>query len=69
MADEESGAGSQPHTAHTNNPVPAIYIGRAGYAVDGASLVDLAPTLLSIMGLPIPSEMQGTPFIHLSGDQ
>jgi 2,3-bisphosphoglycerate-independent phosphoglycerate mutase len=69
MSDEKGEAGSQPHTAHTNNPVPAVYIGRKGHSIDGASLVDLAPTLLSLMGLPIPAEMHGKPFVQLSDDQ
>ena len=54
MTDEESG---QPHTAHTHNPVPLIYAGRAASCVDQGSLADIAPTLLSLMDLPIPDEM------------
>jgi 2,3-bisphosphoglycerate-independent phosphoglycerate mutase len=69
MSDQKEGAGSQPHTAHTNNPVPLVYIGRKAGAIDGASLVDIAPTLLSLIGLAAPEEMQGKPFIRLSDDQ
>ena len=55
--------GGSPHTAHTSNLVPLVYIGRdAELATDG-SLVDLAPTLLELMGLPIPGEMTGRPLV------
>ncbi len=49
-----------PHTAHTNNPVPLIYIGRPAALVNvDAALSDLAPTLLHLMGLQVPQEMTG----------
>ena len=53
-------ATGQPHTAHTLNLVPVLYIGRrpAQLAETGA-LEDIAPTLLKMMGLPQPSEMTG----------
>lgn len=54
MLDKESG---QPHTAHTNNPVPLIYAGREAECVDQGTLADIAPTMLSLMDLPIPNEM------------
>lgn len=51
-----------PHTAHTLNPVPCIvindqYVGRS--LRQGGALKDIAPTCLTLMGLPIPSEMEG----------
>ncbi|MCW8908762.1 MAG: 2,3-bisphosphoglycerate-independent phosphoglycerate mutase [Sedimenticola sp.] len=49
----------QPHTAHTRNPVPLIYVGRQARLKDSGSLCDIAPTLLTLMGLAVPSEMQG----------
>jgi 2,3-bisphosphoglycerate-independent phosphoglycerate mutase len=50
---------NQPHTQHTTNKVPLIYIGRdATLAADGA-LSDLAPTLLKMMGVAQPIEMTG----------
>jgi 2,3-bisphosphoglycerate-independent phosphoglycerate mutase len=55
-----------PFTAHTINGVPFIlvsdkYRDRALRA--DASLQDIAPTMLSILGVPIPEEMTGTPLI------
>ena len=56
MFDETTG---QPHTAHTLNPVPVIYVGRPATMVPGGSLRDIAPTLLAMLGLPQPAEMTG----------
>jgi len=47
------------HTAHTTNPVPAILTDN-GYELQSGGLPDIAPTLLSVMGLPVPNEMTGT---------
>ncbi|WKE65478.1 2,3-bisphosphoglycerate-independent phosphoglycerate mutase [Gallaecimonas kandeliae] len=58
MVDHDSG---QPHTAHTSDPVPLIYFGRPAKAVEGGVLSDLAPTMLTLMGMPIPAEMTGKP--------
>jgi 2,3-bisphosphoglycerate-independent phosphoglycerate mutase len=58
MLDTESG---QAHTAHTLNPVPLILVseqpGRQG--LKNGRLCDIAPTLLQMLSLPIPSEMDG----------
>ncbi|MBN6740212.1 2,3-bisphosphoglycerate-independent phosphoglycerate mutase [Acidithiobacillus sp. MC6.1] len=56
MLDVESG---QAHTSHTCNPVPLLYIGRSAEILAGGALEDLAPTLLQLMGLPVPPEMGG----------
>ncbi len=58
----------QPHTAHTVEPVPCIYQGRAAHfiAQDG-KLADIAPTLLYLMGIPIPAEMTGRVLLALQG--
>jgi 2,3-bisphosphoglycerate-independent phosphoglycerate mutase len=55
----------QPHTAHTLNLVPFLYIGRRASMADGGALRDVAPTLLAMMGLPQPPEMTGKPLITL----
>jgi len=56
MVDHESG---QAHTAHTSDPVPLIYVGRNATAVNGGILSDIAPTMLQLMGMPVPAEMTG----------
>lgn len=62
MLDPITGAA---HTAHTNLPVPFIYVGRdADIAKDGR-LCDIAPTMLSLLDMEIPAEMTGTPLISL----
>lgn len=54
----------QAHTAHTSDPVPFIYIGRpATIAYTDGTLADIAPTLLSLMGIPKPTEMSGRSLI------
>ncbi|ROH87204.1 2,3-bisphosphoglycerate-independent phosphoglycerate mutase [Pseudomethylobacillus aquaticus] len=50
---------AQPHTQHTTNPVPMLYIGRPASLADTGALSDLAPTLLAMMGLSQPAEMSG----------
>jgi 2,3-bisphosphoglycerate-independent phosphoglycerate mutase len=51
-----------PFTAHTTNPVPFIYVAEAApqFALrpDG-SLRDISPTMLGILGVPLPVEMTG----------
>lgn len=49
----------QPHTQHTTNLVPCIYIGREASILEGGALKDVAPSLLAMMGLPQPQEMTG----------
>ena len=48
-----------PNTAHTKNPVPVIYIGDRDVQVKQGKLGDVAPTILTLMGLEIPKEMDG----------
>lgn len=49
-----------PNTAHTLNPVPFFVIDKEWKGtVKPGKLGDLAPTILTIMGLPIPKEMTG----------
>ncbi|MFQ6332632.1 2,3-bisphosphoglycerate-independent phosphoglycerate mutase [Methylophilus sp. 3sh_L] len=58
-------ASAQAHTQHTTNLVPFIYIGREASIRSGGALSDIAPTLLSLMGLQRPVEMTGQPLIQL----
>ena len=66
MTDPASG---QPHTAHTTNPVPFLFRGRAIEGIEGGSLRDLAPTLLALLDLPQPEAMTGRSLLRLAGDQ
>jgi len=50
---------NQMHTQHTTNLVPFIYVGRKAKVASGGALSDIAPSLLSMMGLPKPVEMTG----------
>ncbi len=54
----------QPHTAHTLNLVPFLYIGRPAHIAEKGALEDVAPTLLRMMGLPQPMEMTGHALIE-----
>jgi 2,3-bisphosphoglycerate-independent phosphoglycerate mutase len=48
------------NTAHSLNPVPCIYVSEnKNVKINNGILADIAPTLLSIMGLEIPEEMTG----------
>ncbi|ALI55619.1 2,3-bisphosphoglycerate-independent phosphoglycerate mutase [Celeribacter marinus] len=54
------------HTAHTTNPVPVIvFNGPQNTSLrEGGRLADVAPTLLDLMGLPLPDEMTGRTLIQ-----
>lgn len=61
MKDPDTG---QPHTAHTSELVPLVYVGpRTIEFARGGTLADVAPTLLELMQLPIPAEMTGRSLI------
>ncbi len=47
------------NTAHTTNPVPCWLIDNTYNEIKPGKLADLAPTILHMMGLPIPEEMEG----------
>lgn len=67
-ADKLLDSDGSPFTAHTTNPVPVVLISadenyrHVTLRKDGI-LADLAPTLLEVMGLPIPEEMTGKSLI------
>ncbi len=63
MYDEKT---QQPHTAHTTNLVPLIYVGRqAVFQRGNGALDDVAPTVLYLLGLKPPAEMTGRNLITL----
>ena len=53
----------EPFTAHTTNPVPLCIVGRQCRLRDGGRLADLAPTMIELMGLQKPAEMDGESLI------
>lgn len=50
-----------PHTSHTTNPVPIILIGNEvkGLKLSDGRLSDIAPTILHLMNIAQPTEMEG----------
>ena len=52
-----------PFTAHTTNPVPLCVVGYPCNLREGGRLADLSPTMLHIMGLEKPAEMDGESLI------
>lgn len=55
-----------PFTAHTTNPVPVVLVSekyKNAKLRDDGILADLAPTLLTVMDLPVPKEMTGKSLI------
>jgi 2,3-bisphosphoglycerate-independent phosphoglycerate mutase len=60
-------ATGQPHTAHTLNPVPFLYVNDADTQArvrSGGRICDVAPTMLGLLGLPVPAEMTGVPLLE-----
>ena len=59
MKDPETG---NPHTSHTLNPVPLLYVNEADREVTlrpGGRICDVAPTMLALLSLPQPEAMTG----------
>jgi 2,3-bisphosphoglycerate-independent phosphoglycerate mutase len=58
MIDPETGG---PHTAHTTNPVPLVVVDweQEQRLRSGGALCDVAPTILSMLGIEQPPEMTG----------
>ncbi len=48
-----------PNTAHSLNPVPIYIISNRFKKVSSGRLADVAPTILTMMGIPVPEEMTG----------
>jgi 2,3-bisphosphoglycerate-independent phosphoglycerate mutase len=51
--------GTNPHTAHTTNPVPLVVTVAGTSLHEGGSLSDLVPTCLDLLGIPTPDAMTG----------
>ena len=52
-----------PNTAHTKNLVPLILINSEYKSISDGILADIAPTILKIMNIEIPSEMTQNPLV------
>ncbi len=62
-AEQMEEADGSPMTAHTTNPVPFILCGAGTELRSGGRLADIAPTMLDVMGLACPEEMDGKTLI------
>ena len=63
-ADHALNEDGTPNTAHSLNPVPCVYVTENKNArVEDGRLADVAPTILKIMGLEVPAEMNGNALI------
>jgi 2,3-bisphosphoglycerate-independent phosphoglycerate mutase len=58
-ADKALNEDGSPNTAHSLNPVPSILITNDYKKINEGILADVAPTILKIMGIPIPEDMTG----------
>jgi 2,3-bisphosphoglycerate-independent phosphoglycerate mutase len=60
-AEEMAFPNGEPNTQHSVNPVPVVFIAKnAGrFALRDGGLVDVAPTLLGLLGLAVPDRMTG----------
>jgi len=63
MRDPKTG---QPHTAHTTNPVPVVLVNPPAGVTElrPGRLADIAPTLLSLLGIDQPRAMTGRPLLR-----
>ena len=59
-ADQMYEKDDSPFTAHTTFPVPFVVIGYPCQLREGGRLADIAPTMLDIMGIEQPAEMDGS---------
>ena len=51
------------HTAHTTNPVPCILLNSKYNNIKDGKLADIAPTVLKMMNIDQPEEMNGLPLV------
>ncbi|ESP88326.1 2,3-bisphosphoglycerate-independent phosphoglycerate mutase [Candidatus Halobonum tyrrellensis] len=70
---DDMGTPAEPHTAHTFAPVPFVYVAPDGTdggrrVRSGGSLVDIAPTILGLVGVDRPEAMTGVPLLEAADD-
>ena len=58
-----------PHTAHTTDAVPLVYVGPAAFGLRRGTLADVAPTLLELMGISPPAAMTGRSLLVADGTE
>ena len=63
-ADNAVNPDGTPNTAHSLNPVPIVVVSDRVKAVHNGILADVAPTVLDLMGLALPTEMTGHSLIE-----
>ncbi|AKD05927.1 phosphoglyceromutase [Pontibacter korlensis] len=64
-AEKMKSSDGSPFTAHTTSPVPCILLGaEEGTKLKDGKLGDVAPTILTLMGIPKPEEMSGSVLIE-----
>ncbi|MBR5168705.1 MAG: 2,3-bisphosphoglycerate-independent phosphoglycerate mutase [Salinivirgaceae bacterium] len=63
-ADNAINPDGTPNTAHSLNPVPIIVVSDEVKKVKNGRLADVAPTVLTLMGLDIPAEMDGNVLVE-----
>jgi 2,3-bisphosphoglycerate-independent phosphoglycerate mutase len=68
-AEEMAFPNGEPNTQHSTNPVPVVFIATdAGrFAIRDGGLVDVAPTLLELLGLGVPDRMTGRSLLDRPG--
>ena len=62
-AEEMLAADGSPQTAHTTNPVPLVLTKHGVTLRNDGRLADIAPTVLSLLGVAIPVSMTGRSLI------
>ena len=62
-ADKMTEEDGSPFTAHTTNPVPLCVVGYPCRLREGGRLCDIAPTMLKILDVDQPSDMDGISLI------
>ena len=56
---------NSPHTAHTTNPVPLVFVsGMENVGLKEGIFADIAPTMLELLGLDVPSQMTGHSLLY-----
>jgi 2,3-bisphosphoglycerate-independent phosphoglycerate mutase len=63
-ADNAVNEDGSPNTAHSLNPVPIVVVSDRVKSVKSGILADVAPTVLKLMGLPQPAEMNGEALVE-----